>query len=918
MLIRKITSSGFTFTSEINGLKAPCLQWQETDDCIYFLPLSMLSDNGNATIGENEIRVPFECIYLLSDIDIKLLDVPPYYNKGIRLLSDGTLKDAEFKYKIELVTSVPNGDLIPFDRIGNVVDTPSGKYLLHEGQYRLYEMVDGFNQTESDKKDLSFNLRTFANIKAQARACGCHLDSYLENENIYAPESIKLSVNKDADGIKVLPSLPIDENDSFQRSFDRSRTLMPMYSVQSEEGERTRIIFDKEQRNQLEPLKQRKCRFNTQEEIRDFIEHPTQYFDPDIFDLSEIYSDRVIEIGIYKPKFYPFISPYRSTWIVGAEIETPENGTTKIEIESEEELAELEELISEAEGKGMDVFPFADTMICVDDAKFLVDMAHEQLSHPSKPINTKRNGREVLIIEENAEELGFEQERPELQNEGRFTLYQNDYLQEDFQLKPHQREGIAWLQHLYMHHAGGCLLADDMGLGKTLQVLYFIDWHSRNNPGHKPYLIVAPVSLMENWENEYARFFCEPKLKVNRMISSLVPRQFNQRVIDAMQKMDILLTSYETLRNGQLNFCAVDYDIVVLDEAQKIKTPGTLVTNAAKALKSTFKVAMTGTPVENTLMDLWCIMDFCVPGLLSNAKSFAANYQTPLRNPETDLEGIGNEIHNTLGLHFLRRVKSDVAKDLPSKFEVKESRDMPAIQEQTYQHVINEYLSGIQENMLVTINQIREVSEHPYLYDDTLHDRDLPEVMESSARLQLTSVFLEQIRQKNEKVIIFSERKEIQRLLQRLVWERYSIVAKIVNGDTPSGGNAINRLSRQACIDEFQKRKGFNVIIMSPLAAGMGLNVTAANHVIHYSRHWNPAKEEQATDRAYRIGQTKDVYVYYPMAVSPHFQAFDVTLDELLARKSHLATSTIYPTEQAEVKVAELGARLFASDPLTH
>ena len=917
MLHNRYDKYGFCFESIIDGQISQCSQWQDTDDCIYYLPLSMLADNGNATIGENEIKVPFECIYLLSDIDMKLLDVPPYYNKGMRLLSDGTLKEADFKYRIELVTSVPDGELIQFKRVGNVIESPSGRSLLHDAQYRLMEKVDEFNNTDAIMKDLAFNLRQFAVIKALAKECGCYLDSYLENENVYAPESIKLSVNKDIDGIKVLPSLPIEQNDSFQRSFERSRMLMPMYSVQNEEGERTRIIFDTEQRNQLEPLKQRKCRFNTKEEIRDFIEHPTQYFDPDLFDLSEIYSDRVIEIGIYKPKFYPFISPYRSTWIAGAEIETPENGTTKIEIETEEELAELEELIDEAEEKGMDVFPFADTMISVDDAKFLADMAHEQLSHPSKPINTKRNGREVLIIEENADELGFEQERPELQNEGRYTLYENDFLLPDFQLKPHQREGIAWLQHLYQHHAGGCLLADDMGLGKTLQVLYFIDWHSRNNPGHKPYLIVAPVSLMENWENEYTRFFCESRLKVSRMVSSMVPRQFNQKVIDVMQKMDILLTSYETLRNGQLNFCAVDYEIVVLDEAQKIKTPGTLVTNAAKALKSTFKVAMTGTPVENTLMDLWCIMDFCVPGLLGNAKSFAANYQTPLRNPDTDLEGIGNEIHNTLGLHFLRRVKSDVAKDLPSKFEVKESREMPAIQEQTYQHVINEYLSGIQENMLVTINQIREVSEHPYLYDDTLHDRDLPEVMESSARLQLTSVFLEQIRQKDEKVIIFSERKEIQRLLQRLVWERYNIVAKIVNGDTPTGGKTENRHSRQACIDDFQRRKGFNVIIMSPLAAGMGLNVTAANHVIHYSRHWNPAKEEQATDRAYRIGQTKDVYVYYPMAVSPHFQAFDVTLDELLARKSHLATSTIYPTEQAEVKVAEMGARLFASEPST-
>ena len=143
------------------------------------------------------------------------------------------------------------------------------------------------------------------------------------------------------------------------------------------------------------------------------------------------------------------------------------------------------------------------------------------------------------------------------------------------------------------------------------------------------------------------------------------------------------------------------------------------------------------------------------------------------------------------------------------------------------------------------------------------------------------------------------------------MWEQYGIIAKIVNGDTPASTKSVNNLSRQASVDAFKDKQGFNVIIMSPIAAGTGLNVTAANHVIHYSRHWNPAKEGQATDRAYRIGQTKDVYVYYPMAVSPNFQAFDVTLDDLLARKSHLATSTIYPTEKAEVKVEELGARLF-------
>ena len=170
-----------------------------------------------------------------------------------------------------------------------------------------------------------------------------------------------------------------------------------------------------------------------------------------------------------------------------------------------------------------------------------------------------------------------------------------------------------------------------MGLGKTLQILYFIDWHSRKYADHKPYLIVAPVSLLENWKNEYERFFKQPRMTINMLTSKDVPRKFDKDIVNRIQKMDIVLTNYESLRISQLNFCAVEFDIVALDEAQKIKSPGTLVTNAAKALKCNFRIAMTGTPVENTLLDLWCIMDFCVPGLLGNAKAFAAQYQSPLK-----------------------------------------------------------------------------------------------------------------------------------------------------------------------------------------------------------------------------------------------------------------------------------------------
>jgi SNF2 family DNA or RNA helicase len=456
-------------------------------------------------------------------------------------------------------------------------------------------------------------------------------------------------------------------------------------------------------------------------------------------------------------------------------------------------------------------------------------------------------------------------------------------------------------------------MADDMGLGKTLQILYFIDWHSRKYTNHKPYLIVAPVSLLENWENEYDRFFMAPRLSINRLTSKDVPRQFSKDIVDRMQKMDIVLTNYESLRISQLNFCAVEFDIVALDEAQKIKSPGTLVTNAAKALKSNFKIAMTGTPVENTLLDLWCIMDFCVPGLLGNAKAFAAQYQNPLKKEDTDIVALGNEVHEKLGIYFLRRLKKDAAKDLPQKLEFKQPIEMPSVQKDVYRGIINDYVVGKQPNMLLTIMDIREVSEHPYLYDSTLANHRTDELVDTSARLQATIAFLDRIQAKNEKVIIFAERKETQKMLQRICHERYGIVTKIINGDTPSivTRQAANRQSRQSSIDDFQSVDGFNVIIMSPVAAGMGLNVTAANHVIHYSRHWNPAKENQATDRAYRIGQTKDVYVYYPMAVSGDFKSFDETLDELLSRKTSLATSTIFPTERVEVKTEELGQMLF-------
>lgn len=917
MLSQIINSKGIMFIVNNNGHDLHFQEWKATDDCIYYLPLATLVDNGYAYASKEGCLLPYENIYLLDEDERILLGVPQPYDKAMRLVGTSMLNLSDFEYKVEFLTYVPDGELIVCERGGNILVKGRDKYLLNEAQYALLNRVDAFNSTPEEDKTTDYNLRCFAEIKALAEQAGCQLDSYLENENVYAPERIKIEIGRDDEGFTVEPAVNIEENDKFQTYFDKMRKVQAQYPVQRENGERVRIVLNKEQKENLHYLKEQCGKHKTREEIQKMIEQPTEFFDPNSFDLSELYSDRVIEIGVYKPKFYPFICPYKSCWIAGATVETPQNGTTKVTINSEEELEKLKREIQSAKENKKGIVEYNNTQLDIEDAMFLAQTAEKQLKDPSQPAKVEsENGNEarnVLIIEENAEELGFAVKERTIEKGDKYTLFTDPFLQEGFSLKDHQKEGVAWLQHLYKSKASGCLMADDMGLGKTLQILYFIDWHSRKYANHKPYLIVAPISLLENWKNEYERFFMQPRMKINMLTSKDVTRKFDKSIVDKMQKMDIILTNYESLRISQLNFCAVEFDVVALDEAQKIKSPGTLVTNAAKALKCNFKIAMTGTPVENSLLDLWCIMDFCVPGLLGNAKAFAAQYQNPLKKEDTDIVALGNEVHDKLGVYFMRRLKKDAAKDLPDKIELKEKVLMPPVQKEAYASVVNDYTSGIQPNMLVTIMHLREVSEHPYLYDSTLLNHETDEIVDTSARLQATIKFLDEIKKKEEKVIIFVERKETQKMLQKLCLKRYGIITKIINGDTPSivKRNMPNKQSRQSSIDEFQAVDGFNVIIMSPVAAGMGLNVTAANHVIHYSRHWNPAKENQATDRAYRIGQTKDVFVYYPMAVRADIKSFDETLDDLLSRKTSLATSTIFPTERVEVKQEELGQMLF-------
>ena len=391
--------------------------------------------------------------------------------------------------------------------------------------------------------------------------------------------------------------------------------------------------------------------------------------------------------------------------------------------------------------------------------------------------------------------------------------------------------------------------------------------------------------------------------------------------VKRLQDADVVLTTYETVRDFQLDLGLIPWATVVIDEAQRIKTPGTLVTNALKALKTDFRLAMTGTPVENSLMDLWCITDFVAPGYLDSAKNFNNEFCRPLKNPETDIRVLGDRIRERIGVHLKRRLKTDILDDLPEKHIHVEGcqQEMPPIQAERYQAALqstqDSESSGPQQRnrILQVLQQLRDISDHPLLADSQWESLPIAELIEQSAKLTVTVQLLEKIRTDNEKVILFAERRKTQHLLAHVVREYFGLKdVCIVNGTTPGSTQRANsmKMSRQQSVDRFQNTPGFNAIIMSPLSAGVGLNITEANHVIHYSRWWNPAKEDQASDRVYRIGQNRPVHIYLPMATHREFQTFDVILHELLERKRQLSQGTLFPTEQAEVTPKEILEKL--------
>ena len=931
-----------------SGNKIPVSNWDDlqSEFLSQLAILSELQDNGLADFTEYSCEVDSLEILKLSDIDKQILDLPYNYPYEIFIESDGVLTQNTFKFKYGFYDFSPNGTRLNTKRNRTIIYVDDTPYLLSENQYKICEAIDDFNNLIDSQKGDVINLKKLSELKILSNESGLTLEHFLNNQELFIPEKIKIDIEYNNGFLEIFPTVDINNSIGFTSTFDRLPTVRDVYPILGNNGETTRVVISDNQKSELQKIKSKR-KISDRESIQEIIEHPELFFNDEEVDFTVFYSDRVKEIGIYSPKFYPFASPYKSQWIPGIVIKDKVHGEKRIYFKSPERLSDFIEQKEKAVRDKKQTVQWEETEIPIEDAEKFIKTAKKQFENPNKPVKQeKKTDHEVLIIKENAELTEFSNNN-ELPENLKHNFYEISNLENSISLMEHQKEGISWLQSLFKENFAGGLLADDMGLGKTLQLLYFIEWHSQHCDDNKPYLIVAPVSLLENWENEYQKFFSPQNLPIYKLHGSVSLTKENnyiknQQDAKRLQTKQIILTNYETIRSYQISLGLVDFAIIALDEAQSIKTPGTQITNASKALKADFKIAMTGTPVENTLVDIWCLMDFAVPGLLGNAKDFAKEYQKPLNDENTDVKQLTERLRNNIGIFIKRRYKTDVI-DLPKKLDGENSRIrnvMPPIQLERYKQEIEmandtEFEGAEKRNQkLKSLWAVRDISDHPYLLESQILNFTSEELISSSSKLQTTIAVLSEIKAKSEKAIIFADRRETQKMLQKIVYDTFGIFTSIINGDTPATKQleGKSKLSRQQTIDRFQSEEGFNVIIMSPIAAGVGLNVTKANHIIHYTRHWNPAKEEQATDRAYRIGQQKDVFVYYPMAIFPEdmkdesgnrLKSFDEILDTLLKNKKALANNTLFPTEQAEITPDELFGGIFGakteskSKPLT-
>ena len=806
-------------------------------------------------------------------------------------------------------------------RTGAIALIQEKTYRVPEPLYSIFEEISGFeNLAAAGEADIMKCLATVQSLVGSENARKLLLEGAVRNLQIKHAKSFSLAIEREKDEIDFNPVLfnkRVESNSGapenlldgegqpeFWKRFRQMRGIKNTYPL----GKGKYVYIDEPLRKYLAVVKQKQgADFKAK---ADFVSNPRVFFDEilkskDDGELTETifietgqYSERVIGIGIWQPPVLPWIKASEETdWL-------PEQFGIKIGNEyipiDKEDIETLIEQIREAIENGEESVTYNGHKIPATGTSIralegITIIIEPDVGSQQKPDALHAKSQMVLIVNENYEIIKY---RPSLHKRKHLDADCGELLTK--QLYPHQKKGIKWLCECYASGFPGALLADDMGLGKTLQALAFLALLRKAELAAKPFLVVAPKTLLENWKRENREQLVRPsgelvvfgreldklKMGIRKIGNREVPRIDVNKIKDAK----LVLTTYETIRNYQLDFGQVFFSCVIYDEMQKVKNPASQVSNAAKSINAEFSIGLTGTPVENSLTDLWAIMDILYPGFLGELKVFAKKYD---QNNLDDLKAKIMNPQKSGPQVVLRRLK-DLIKGLPKKTIKEYNKHMPSEQARTYHAVVSGYRKEVGAKLKL-IHKLRGISLHPYLQ---LGEEDVEQYKSKSARLVVLFEILQAIKDANEKVLIFIESLDMQDTLSTMIREVYSMDKKPlqINGTVSSP-------ARQRYVDKFQGSPfGFDVILLSPRAAGIGLTLTAANHVIHLSRWWNPAVEDQCTDRVYRIGQEKDVTVHYPFAIHPSYpeNCFDAILKRMMDRKRAMAKKLLLHVEDAK------------------
>lgn len=470
-------------------------------------------------------------------------------------------------------------------------------------------------------------------------------------------------------------------------------------------------------------------------------------------------------------------------------------------------------------------------------------------------------------------------------------------------LREYQRRGLDWLTFLYSWGFGACL-ADDMGLGKTIEAISaFLSAKKEGMTG--PILVVCPMSIMLKWSREISAF--APKL--NSWIYHGPDRPRKEAFTREVKKHDICITSYQMLCSEYASIKSINWGIVALDEAQNIKNPRTSKSRAARSLTSTWRLALTGTPVENSVGDIWAMMDFLNPGLLSDQANFVERFQRPIAtgsDPEAN-----NELRKLTSPFILRRLKTDpeIVSDMPPKIEEKVYCALTKEQAELYASEVQGAERGLSEKkgiarhgaVLALLTRLKQICNHPqqYLHVDEKGDMKVDDkTSERSGKLARLDEMLSEVLQSGECALVFTQYAVMGELLAKHLSERFGFDVPFLHGEVP-----VKR--RDEMVDRFQRPDGPPIFVLSIKVGGTGLNLTRANHVFHYDRWWNPAVENQATDRAHRIGQNKTVFVHTFICEG----TLESHIDDLITGKLELAQKLITSGDRWLSKLDDAGLR---------